>query len=360
MKQAKKWVCELLVILFFTIVGSALLVIVIDPYFHFHAPINDSYYWGNERYTNPGIVDNFDYDMMIAGSSMTQNFRPSEIEEKNGLKCIKVPLAAANYKEANYLVERAINKNANLKMVIRGLDYNKIIDRCDIDSDERLPEYLYDEEYRNDIQYVLNRQAVERSLLNVYMMIMNKNGTNFDVYSSWNKEAGVDVVLSAYERPSKNEIVEKLSENEKQIVIDNIEMNVVKIAKDNPNVQFYYFLTPFSILYWDNLQRTGTMEKQFQAEKIAIEHMLGCSNIHLYSFNDEIELVENLNNYVDIIHYTPQINSYILKGLYSEEHRITEDNYMDYLEKERLIYTQYDYDEMWTSFMTVGNTRSLL
>ena len=60
--------------------GSA--IFAIDPYYHYHTP-----WFGlqatpfQERYCNAGLAEHFDYDSVIIGSSMTENFRASWFDE---------------------------------------------------------------------------------------------------------------------------------------------------------------------------------------------------------------------------------------------------------------------------------------
>jgi hypothetical protein len=58
----------------------------------------------DERYLNDGIVKHFDYDSIITGTSMTQNFRASEFDELFKAHCVKVPLSGASYREINELL----------------------------------------------------------------------------------------------------------------------------------------------------------------------------------------------------------------------------------------------------------------
>ena len=59
------------------------LVVYVDPYFHYHAPIEGkNYIMKEQRYLNDGIVKNFDYDTAIFGSSMTECFCPSVLDAK--------------------------------------------------------------------------------------------------------------------------------------------------------------------------------------------------------------------------------------------------------------------------------------
>ncbi len=72
-------------------------------------------------------------------------------------------------------------------------------------------------------------------------------------------------------------------------------------------------------------------------------------NIRLYSFCDNFELVCNLDHYKDYLHYSEQVNTWILENLKGEEYLLTEDNYLEYLEKIRDFYHSYDYDALHSS-----------
>ena len=50
------------------------MVYVIDPYLHYHKPLESLQYpLKDERYINDGIARNYEYEAMITGTSMTQN-----------------------------------------------------------------------------------------------------------------------------------------------------------------------------------------------------------------------------------------------------------------------------------------------
>lgn len=105
-------------------------VYYIDPYFHFHAPITDKYYYllDSQRYQNNGVMRMFDYDSVITGTSMTENFKTSEAEKIFGGTFIKTPFFGASYKEIDTNLQTAFDANPNIKMVIRGLDISMFFD----------------------------------------------------------------------------------------------------------------------------------------------------------------------------------------------------------------------------------------
>lgn len=78
----------------------AALIVIMDPYFHYHKPFGwQKYGWWQERYINDGILKNFDYNAIIAGNSMVENFKVSEFNELFGTETVKVPYSGASFEE---------------------------------------------------------------------------------------------------------------------------------------------------------------------------------------------------------------------------------------------------------------------
>ena len=80
-RKAKRWFFSTLVLLTVLLIGTAAMVIFVDPYFHYHKPLSFlSYRIYEERYVNDGISRHFTYDAVITGTSMAQNFKTSELQ----------------------------------------------------------------------------------------------------------------------------------------------------------------------------------------------------------------------------------------------------------------------------------------
>lgn len=301
---------------------------------------------GNQqRYINDGIVKNFNYDAIITGTSMTENFRSSQFDKKFFANSIKVPFSGGSYKEINNIVEVGLKNNKNLKYILRGLDYGKIREEYNKMSYENYPTYLYDDNILNDYKYILSKGAFFQSLINIIKSFKDITKIDFDEYSSWrNKENGKNVVLRIYKRDQNKKEIEVLKNEEIQIIKENIEKNVIELPKKYPNVKFIYFITPYSIVYWDSINQNGEIIKQLEAEKIMIEMILDIPNIELYSFFNNYELVTNLDNYTDAGHYSYKINDQILDWISQGKYRLTKDNYQEYLEKNKDFYLNYNYD----------------
>lgn len=337
-------------IIFLIIIASGT-VIVVDPFFHYHKPLTFINYFidnNQQRYMNDGIVKNFDYNAVISGTSMTENFKSSQFDELFNANSIKIPFSGGSYKEINDTIEVALRNNKNIKHILRGLDYGRINEDFEKMSYNTYPTYLYDNNFFNDYKYVLNRGAFFQSLINIVKSFSKKEKIDFDKYSSWrNQERGKEVVLRTYKRAKKENTEKLLSEEDIQRIDKNIEENVIRLPKQYPNVKFIYFITPYSIIYFDELNQKGEIEKQILAEKYMIEKILEIPNIELYSFFNNYEMITNLDNYKDAGHYMGNINDQILDWIKNKEYRLTKENYQEYINKNLEFYKNYDYDKIF-------------
>lgn len=348
-----------MLIFFFLYVVSLIFLIgivaYVDPFFHYHQPYTDKFYYElyNERSQNDGIIKHFNYDSIITGTSMAENFKPSEYDELFDGKSIKITYAGASYREINDAIAEALTVNSKINRVIRGLDMSGFIQDKDFLREDMgdYPSYLYDKNPFNDVKYTLNEDIVSKSLhmiIGKYTQNTNPGITSFDDYAYYADQYTYsrEETLRNVDYYTPSEQSKYLSDEEKEILIDNISQNVIIIAKENPNVEFYYFITPYSIAYWLELWERGEIYKQIEAESIMIELCLEVENIKLFSLNMDTNITTNLDNYKDPIHYGPWINSLILEKMKEEEDLLTIDNHIQYLEDEINFYTNYDYAEL--------------
>lgn len=344
--KSKTWFYKFIFGLLFTIVIFSLITIFIDPYFHFHKPFSFiSYRLYDERYMNDGISRHFDFDAMITGTSISQNFKTSELDALFGTKSVKETFSGSGYKEQSENIMRAIKYNSNLETVFWGLDYNGLLRDSDWKRYDEYPTYLYDNNIFNDVAYLLNKSIMYHgTLLNIYMTLTNQASTSFDEYSYWED----DYKDAYFTRASQIDPMKpSLSNDQRKIVCDTINQNVVAVAKQNPNVTFYIFLPPCSINYFDNIYAQGDTIIHLDAEQQAIELMLQCENIKLFSFTNNHEIINNLDNYHDGIHYNAKINSLLLKYMVNDEYRITKENYQAHIANAKDYYLNFDYDSVY-------------
>ena len=355
MKREKIWCILLMCVSVIILIVLAVPTILIDPYFHYHGPLEQYEYPLNkdeQRYLNDGIIRHFDYDALMIGSSMTENFKTSQLDELFDVNSVKVCYLGDTFYQMRMNIEKAIEEKDELKMVVTSLDITRLTDssthlRNDLGD---YPTYLYDNNYFNDVGYLLNKEVLLEKTYGIIKYTKEGNvSTTFDEYCNEAKlmEYSRDAVLYSYDRIEPREADVEGQEAQQANVSDNITENIVALAQANPDVKFYLFFPPYSICYWDELDRYGALEWQIDNMQIATELILECDNIYLYSFYDEHEMVCNLDNYKDIAHYSEEINEQILEWMANGEYRLTKENYEEHFTNMKEYYGNYDYDSIF-------------
>ncbi len=348
-QQAKKWFCKCMGLLIAALAFVAVIMIAVDPYFHYHKPLSFlSYRMYEERYTNDGIARHFDYDALITGTSMAQNFKTSEMDALFGTHAVKNTFSGAGYQELSENLSRALARNENLTTVLWAIDYNGLLRAYDWRQYNTYPDYLYDNNPLNDASYLWNKSIFYHGVLPALTMTLSGTpSTTMDEYSSWSEETGLQYILYAYDRNNLEKLSPDYGEAEQAAVTRTITENVVNLVNQYPDTTFYIFYPPYSIFYWDALSVHGTTLKEISAEQTATELLLSCPNVKLYNFFDQYDVICNPDYYSDPGHYDARVNSMILQWIANDTGRITKDNYLEKLQKEKEFFLQYDYDSIY-------------
>lgn len=327
---------------------------LIDPFFHYHKPLDSlEYIIDNQRYQNDGIIRHFDYDGMIIGTSMTEYFKTSELDALFGTRSIKVPYSGASWAELNKNIRLAIQENPDLKQILCSIDDGRLYQDRGYMRYE-CPEYLYDTNLFNDVSYLLNKEILCNNTIRVLQFTRSgHNSTSFDNYlSGWGGPSGSpgfskEAILQRYTRPAQSDSQERLTPELRQRVTENLTENTIALALENPDIQFYYFFPPYSILYWDKLDREGTMERELETFRLVSQLLTGIENIHLFSFHTDFDTITNLDHYCDVNHYSTDINSLLLQRMAEGEYQLTEENMDVHWQAVADFYRSYDYDALY-------------
>ncbi len=299
----------------------------------------------DEMYQNPGILKNFDYNTIITGSSMTENFRVSWFEDENPeTKVVKVPYPAGYSKNYDIVFDLAFDTH-EIKTVYYGMDPFHIFIKSSDETINPLPEYLYDDILLNDVEYIFNKDVLYKYTL--YNIILGKQYNN-DLAYNWssNHKYGLDQVLQTYIRPKKSD--EQQAENYLMIRYEENIRNITKYIEQYPNTKFKIFFPPYSILEWDTLIRRGELNSAVAVTKRVMEDLLKYENVELYYFQNVEEIVTNFDNYKDYTHHNEEINYYIFESICKTgRHRITKENYRKEIEEMYNLALNYDYSKIF-------------
>lgn len=358
--MAKKWFARVVLLFCSIMVAIAIFVYILDPYFYFHAPYEKvSYTLGNYVYQNDGIAKNFDYDAVIIGTSMTEHFSTEEVNQLFDVQSVRLTFLGEGFRRINDCLIGALDSNDSIKLVIRGVDPIWFVsgeEFLSYGTYDAYPTYLYSKSLINSCKYVYNPDVLTKDCSNVLLRTLRRlPPDNFDSID-YKIEGGVERVKADYVREPKT--IYEIDPYETDEMVNNlrrnIESNVVSTIKDNPDIEFMLFFPPYSIVFWDELMQKGIdiVDRRYLLEQTVIEELLKYDNVELYSFLDCYEITTDLNNYTDHLHYLPKYNSYMLKSMKSGEHRLTRENYAEYLSNSKNFYENFDYDAVFGSWET--------
>lgn len=315
------------------IIFIAAVVILIDPFFHYHKP-----WFGlkavltDKEYQCIGSLRTFDYDSVIVGSSVAENYYNGWFNEGFDCNVIKAIRSYGATADLCYLLDAAYEDH-DLKYVFYSMDTSSLAaDPTPTYELTGCPMYLYDKNYLNDVAYLYNKGVL---LEKIPYMIANSLIGNYDENDSYNwaqwKEFNQDMALGLYMR--RAEIAPMKETDYYQNVLDaNIALIKTQI-ENHPETRFKIFFPAYSMLFWDNLYRTGDLESYLYNMEQAIGTLISYDNVDIYYFQDEVTIITNLENYMDALHFSPEINHYMAEQIMVEndKYRLTADNYSDRL-----------------------------
>lgn len=341
----KKFFKRTLILTIAVLIAFGGIIYVFDPYFKYHAP-----YFGlkpdinSNIYQNPGLASSFDYDSVIIGSSMTENFRVSWFDEAFNAKTMKLSYPAGRLHHYSYVLEKAYENN-EIKNVFWGLDIDPLIDTHLKDYFE-MPEYMYDDKVFTDVNYVLNKSVLFEEVTS--LISKNRNGEIKDIDEAYTWD---DVnVFSKESTVQSYWFPETITEDvDYSYYMENARLNlgnIIPFIEENPDTQYYVFVPPYSVLFWHYRLAWKDLEDVMQVLDYSISELLKYDNVKLYYFQNDEEIICNLDNYKDYTHYSGEINKYILDSMKNGKYQVTLDNYKEELKKMYNLAKTYNYDSI--------------
>lgn len=352
-KKARLWSILALGLALGVLVLCAGATALIDPFFHYHAPLPGLQYpIDNQRYQNDGILRSFSYDALIAGTSMTENFKASEFDALFGVSSVKVSLSGGNLEELGQELRRALMDNPRCSLVLLGLDAWHILpDQALIQADGDYPTYLYDDNLLNDVSYLLNKEILADHTIRV-LTYTHQGGqtTDFDSYSRWSEDYvySPHAVLATYSRDADLGYQEPYTDAQRQALEESLEDTLLSLAREHPDVTFLCFFTPHSVLKWDRLLRTGRFDQQIEAYRQASDLLLAQENIRLYSFFSDFDLTTDLSRYKDISHYSGEVNTLLLTKIAGGAGQLTRETSREHWDCVDGFFRNYDYETLFS------------
>ncbi|MBE6358526.1 MAG: hypothetical protein E7057_04685 [Lentisphaerae bacterium] len=319
-----------------------MLVWFLDPYICFHKAFFLKQTYTNSRAMIPGILRRYDYDTMICGSSMTQNFDIGEINRELGVNCIKATSAGLTGSDMDQYLKIALN------------DHRKTLKRCLIGVDTfafakndsklwKAYSYLYDES-PFDPEYFLSADTFEA----MYDMVR----LNIRAIYHQDSRHQLNYSLMFGNKPSRMKFSgELLRKDIRELVRKPVtpdaasrsamQQQLIDHIRNHKNVKFDIFLPPYSVYYWCYLKENGVLEDYLRSREFLAEQLYALPNAVIHDFQCDTNIILNEEHYADVMHYSPQVNTRIIRGIRDGSCRFTREEFKERTGMIRLLAEKY-------------------
>lgn len=339
-KQMIKW---LVIAVAGLLLAVAAVTYLFDPFYQYHGPLYGEEVLYDRDYQMAGSVRNLDYDSVILGSSVAENFDGDFLEEQYGSEIIKIIRASGSVADLLYYLKQAHGEQ-DLETVFWCLDIFALTAPSEesVTADKSM-KYLYTDTMLDDATYLFNKDVLLKKIpLSLAYSVLDRN-VGGDAYN-WaaDKDFSAAGAMRAYQKPEQVAQMQECREEAKYLS-RNLDLILGEI-ENNPHIEYIIMFPPYSQMWWDCGYVNGISHMYLQVLEETIPRLVACENVKVYFFMDEQEIICNLDNYMDMIHYAPWVNQYMLDCVVADTKRVTGDDVSAVLENMRSVY-QYMIEE---------------
>lgn len=328
----------------------ALVVWFFDPFYQYHSPFGEIQAVFNDRDNQmPGSIRVMDYDSVLMGSSVVENCDSSFLDEQYGSHFLKIIRASGSVADLLYYLEMAQEQH-DLKNVFWCMDLAALSSLpTDTFSQGNEIHYLHTKSVLDDGTYLWNKDILFVTIPTA--MAYGSMGRDVGGHAyDWSegKEFSARKAMEAYEKSTQ-----VLETQDYSMEIEDIYRNVEAVAQQiqsHPDTMYYIFFPPYSMNWWDCAYVNGQLEEKFYILYQILPVLLRYDNVEVYYFQNDSDVICNLDNYMDLVHYSPEINQYMLERIVAGDGKVTRENWQDVVREmwelvqrieEELIYQYY-------------------
>lgn len=298
---------------------------VFDPYQHYRqSPVP---YVVHPRFCLSGLTKHADYDAILIGSSMAQNFNIPEMEEVFGGEILKATKGGLTPWEALKIMRWAqeASKASRIYLTLEPIYFNS-----NSTKDDYFPDYLANNTVTDDLSYLFGYEAWTL-FLPIDLAIIGGNLTGITLPSSIQKNTNPDLSGRWAESavyPGEEALVNNYLNGEGRVsaqraegMAERMKQNFDRWLSSEPfdaDTEYVYFSAPYSILYWTHTKREGSFDALMEFRTYFFERLNEYDNVKVYDFQ-ALPAVFDLSLYKDVSHYSHTVNDEMVRLLAAEE-----------------------------------------
>ncbi len=324
----------------------ALTVFLLDPFYHYHKPWFGLKAVLNEKeYQVVGTLRHFSYDSVLVGSSVVENNDNRWYDEAFGGTTIKAVRSYGGVADLVWYLQEAFAAQ-EVKRVYFNLDPSSLIQEAETTFEASgCPMYLYDNNPFNDVKYLLNAAVLFEK---IPYELAQSFSADYEEGLSYNWAEGKDFsengVLTHYVR--RSEAAQMLPQTAKEQELQANLALLEQVVQEHPETEFYFFYPPYSMIWWDDAVRSGLKDVYLYDEAQIAKTLLAYDNVHFYDFQNETEIVTDLNRYMDTVHFDPQVNYEICMKMAANQNEVTPENLEETFRKTGELVDAYEAEQI--------------
>jgi len=325
----------------------AAIVWFFDPFYQYHGPFGSMKAVLNDRDNQvAGTIRTFEYDSVLVGSSVAENFDSTYIDRQYDCRTLKIIRASGSVADLRYYLDMA-HENQALKNVFWCLDIFALNAPLQVTLyEDVIPRYLHTESILDDGPYVWNKEILFEKIPFMVAAAAQGKNTGGQAYDwSEDKEFSAQKSMQAYQKPD-----EKLPEQDfddlKEIIAGNIAL-LKEEVEAHPDIQYRFLLPPYSMMWWDCGEMNGQTGQYLYIVEQIFSELLQYENVEIYDYQNDMEIVCNLDNYMDMIHYSPEVNRIMLERMVHGEGKVDRNDRETVLQTKSEMIQQISEEEIY-------------
>ena len=295
-------------LVFFLLVSVLLLGFnyIVDP-LQYYKRADNPIFVKNSRFQIPGLVRNYPFDTIMVGTSHSQNFLTSKLDEYMGSKSINLAISGSSAWEQSQVVQLALKKD-NTKRVVWEMNYKWFSGHNpNLIKNGAFPNYLYQPDFTMPFYYLYSLDTLWLSVKH----ILGRGSRELDGMSSWfnrhkDKFDGEHIVNHYCQLNSSN------LESDPVDYEGNLKKYLEPLLKQDLEVDYVLFIPPLSVA---NFALNNQVEKIMSFREALYHVVAGYSNAKIVDFLKDFELIGNLHLYKDVEHYSLDVSNKMLKTM---------------------------------------------
>jgi hypothetical protein len=316
-RHARRWCAGVLAATAAALSMVAVVNATVDPFQQYrlassHPP---RFYALHHRWINPGIAKHAAYDTVLIGSSIMESTPNDLVARACGGPAVNLSMPAISAAEIQTMLGTVFAARAPRRIIVV-LDFNAFAGGPDDrqDSAGPLPAYLYDRNPLNDLPYLLSSTVLRKSIA----ILAGRSGEAFgtDANAPWywadRMRFGRAEVLRGLDPEHINARFRQPARTLPGMR-RSFERNILPMLEAHPQTQFDLVWPPYSMFVWQDFAQRGQLDVTLAFKRYVTATVQRMQNVRIVDLQAHAEIVTDLDLYMDIYHFAPQVNRWLVE-----------------------------------------------